>query len=193
MVFANLLARHKHTAPSFDEDRPEEIERYFSDLADILDTHAVVADDECKAAAFKYMKHHRTEKLWRSSPTFAEAGSNFTTFKDDILRLYPNSSTNQTYTMQDLDLLIGERARVGVFSTNNVGDYFRQFLLITQYLISKNRMSAAEQSRNFIRGFRPELVHLIMQRLQLQFLTHEPEVPYDVDDIYNAANFAIGG
>ena len=52
--------------------------------------------------------------------------------------------------MQDLDLLIGELARVGVFSTNDVGDYFRQFLLITRYLISKNRMSAAEQSRNFI-------------------------------------------
>lgn len=110
----------------------------------------VVANDECKAAALKYMKHHQTEKLWRSSPTFADTGSNFATFKDNILRLYPNSSTNQTYTMQDLDLLIGELARVGVFSTNDVGDYFRQFLLITRYLISKNRMSAAEQSRNFI-------------------------------------------
>ena len=54
-------------------------------------------------------------------------------------------------------------------------------------------MSTMEQSWNFIRGFRPELAHLIMQRLQLRFPTHEPEDPYDVDDIYNAANFAIGG
>ena len=83
-------ARHERAAPSFDEDQPEEIERYFSDLADILDTHAVVADDECKAAALKYMKHHQTNKLWRSSPTFADIGSSFVNFKDDILWLYPN-------------------------------------------------------------------------------------------------------
>ena len=37
------------------------------------------------------------------------------------------------------------------------------------------------------------LAHLIMQWLQLQFPMHEPEDLYDVNDIYNATNFAIGG
>ena len=55
----------------------------------------------------------------------------FTEFKCDILRLYPTSSEDRSYMMQDLDRLIGERAHIGVFSTNDVGNYFRQFLLIT--------------------------------------------------------------
>ena len=54
-------------------------------------------------------------------------------------------------------------------------------------------MSTLEQLRNFIRGFRPELVQSIMQCLQLRFPMHVPKDPYNVDDIYNAANFAVGG
>ena len=111
MAFINLLARHEHAVPSFDKDWPEEIKRYFSDLADILHTHTVIADNECNVAALKYVKHHQTDKLWQSLPTFANGASTFEAFKADILWLYPNSSTDWTYTTHDLDLLIGEQAR----------------------------------------------------------------------------------
>ena len=60
----------------------------------------------CALAAHTESAHQQMQHVWAQ------------------LRLYPNTSTNRTYTMQDLDLLFRERARVGVFSTNDIGNYF---------------------------------------------------------------------
>jgi hypothetical protein len=90
-------------------------------------------------------------------------------------------------------MLIGERAQVGIILTNNITDYYCQFLLILQYLISKNRMSSFDQSQNFMHGFCPDLAQCIMQRLELHLLNHMPEDPYTISKVYNAANFIISG
>lgn len=58
--------------------------------------------------------------------------------------------------MQDLNHLIGEHTCIGIFSTNDVGNYFWQFLLITRYLIGKNQMSTADQLCNFCEASNPK-------------------------------------
>lgn len=190
---ANLPAQHERSAPCFDDTRPEEVERYFSDLEDLFTVHAVANENERKQAAIRYLKAVGTEKLWRSSPAFSSAANTYDEFKAEVLRLYPSAGVDRTYSIQDLDRLISERARVGIYSANDIADYFRQFLLISRYLIGKGRLSTIDQSRNFIRGFSPNLAHQVMQRLQLRFPTHMPEDPYRIDDVYDAANFIIGG
>jgi hypothetical protein len=125
-------------------------------------------------------------------PAFADAGQTYKDFKTEILSLYPSAGTDCTFSIQDLDLLIGEQAQVGIISTNSIADYYRQFLLILHYLISKNRLSSIDQLQNFMQGFCPELAQCVMQRLELCLLTHLPEDPYTISKVYNAANFIIG-
>jgi hypothetical protein len=83
--------------------------------------------------------------------------------------------------------------QVGIISTNNIVDYYRQFLLISCYLISKNHLSSIDQSQNFMHSFRPELAQCLMQRLELCLPTHLPEDPYTINKVYKAANFIISG
>jgi hypothetical protein len=90
-------------------------------------------------------------------------------------------------------MLIGKRVRVGIISTNNIADYYRQFLLISRYLISKNRLSSIDQSQNFMCGFCPKLAQRVMQRLELCLLTCLPEDPYTISEVYKATNFIISG
>ncbi|ETW82042.1 hypothetical protein HETIRDRAFT_101423 [Heterobasidion irregulare TC 32-1] len=73
------------------------------------------------------------------------------------------------------------------------GEYYRQFLAITSFLLSKDRISTAEQGRAFTRGFQPELWGRISQRLQLKFPDHFPDDPYQLQDIHNAARFILHG
>ncbi|KAH9018553.1 hypothetical protein EDB84DRAFT_1276122, partial [Lactarius hengduanensis] len=193
MAFADLPAHTERSAPSFDETQPEEIERYFADLELLLDNHTVAADGERKQAAVRYLKAVRTEKLWKTTPAFNDTTKTYAEFRADILKLYPGASDDCTYTMQDLDAVVGECAGIGIFSASDLGDYNHQFLLITHYLISKNHMSTAEQSRAFLRGVRPDLSQRIMQRLQLKMPDHMPDDPYDLGDIYDAANFVLMG
>ena len=83
------------------------------------------------------------------------------------------------------DQLVGERSRIGILSLSDLGEYHRQFLAITTFLIGKGRLSAAEQSQAFVHGFPPDLWHTISQRLQLKYPDHFPDDPYPLLDIHH--------
>ena len=48
--------------------------------------------------------------------------------------------------MQDLNLIIGHYAPIGILTSTDLGEYYCRFLLISRYLISKNCLSTQEQS-----------------------------------------------
>ena len=107
--------------------------------------------------------------------------------------MYPRASDDSAYTPQDLDALIGEHIRIRIINLHKLGEYYHQFLLITQYLVSKNQMVASEQSHTFFGGFRSDFANCISQRLQLKQPNHLLIDPYDLDGIYEAATFVLMG
>jgi hypothetical protein len=92
-----------------------------------------------------------------------------------------------------MDKLVGERSRLGIISLGDLGEYYRQFLAITTFLRNKGRLSTAEQSRAFVRGFPPDLWRIISQRLQLKEPDHFPDDPYDLEVIHEAARYILHG
>jgi len=92
-----------------------------------------------------------------------------------------------------MDKLVGERSRLGVLLLGDLGEYHRQFLAITTFLIGKTRLSTAEQSRAFARGFQAELWSRISQRLQLKLPDHFPDDPYPLEAIHEAAQYVLHG
>ena len=105
--------------------------------------------------------------------------------------MYPGALDDHACTPQDLDALIGECIHIGIVNPHKLGEYYRQFLLITQYLVSKNWMVALEQSCTFFGGFHSDFANHISQQLQLKQPDHLPINPYDLDDIYKAATFVL--
>jgi hypothetical protein len=75
----------------------------------------------------------------------------------------------------------------------DLGEYYRNFLAITTFLRGKSRLSEAEQSRAFVRGFPPDLWRTISQRLQLKLPDHFPDDPYDLTEIHEAARYVLHG
>ena len=84
-------------------------------------------------------------------------------------------------------------SHIGVTTLGDLGDYFRQFIAITTYLCDKNRLSATEQSRTFVRAFSLDFRSRILHRLQLKFPDHLPDDPHSLSDIYDAAQFFLYG
>ena len=147
MPFADLPFRGVRAAPTFDDSQPEELARYFTDLEDLFARHAIADLQERKQAAVRYLKCS-TECLWKTADAWADAIKTYDEFKAEILKLYPGSTNDRTFTMQDLDALIGQYAWTGIRSAAELGEYHRQFLLISRYLVSKNHMATQEQSRH---------------------------------------------
>jgi hypothetical protein len=192
MALANLPGRSEHSAPSFDDSRSEELERYFADLEDLFNLHAVNDEHERKQGALKYLKV-QTESLWKTAEAWRDVTKSYNDFKQEVFKLYPGATSDRTYTIQELDLVIGHYARIGIISSADLGEYHRRFLLISRYLISKNQLATQEQSRSFFRGLGPQLETKVRQRLQQKLIDHFPDDPYALSDIYEAAHYVLMG
>jgi hypothetical protein len=90
-----------------------------------------------------------------------------------------------------LDKLVGEQLRQGVYDTNDLASYYRNFHAITHYLRSKNKILEADQGRAFSRGFQPALWNRINNRLELRFPDLGVDDFYSLDDIHTAAQFVL--
>ena len=132
-----------------------------------------------------------TAELWEILPEFADATKSYQEFVDAVYKLYPGSDSEQRWSIADMDKLVGEMSRVGILLLADLGRYHREFIVITTFLITKNWISTAEQSRAFVHGFPPELWSKVSHRLQLKFPDHFPDDPYTLKQIHEAARFVL--
>jgi hypothetical protein len=190
-VHASMPARGHSTAPKFDPTQPRELRRYFNEL-EILFLECNITDSAImKKHACRYVDID-TSELWESIPEYEPAVS-FNNFRIAVHKLYPGSEDDRKWSISDMDKLVGEQLRVGIFNSNDLGLYFRSFYNITKYLSTKGRISEAEIARAFVRGFQPGLWSKIARRLELKFPDHYPDDPYPLDDIHAAAKFVLAG
>ena len=87
-----------------------------------------------------------TMELWEILPKFTDATASYQQFVDAVYKLYPGSDAERHWSIGDMEKLVGEASRVGISSLTDLGKYHREFIAMTTFLITKNHISAAEQS-----------------------------------------------
>ena len=185
-----MPARGERAAPSFDNTKPRELIRFFEEL-EYLFTRADLKDEtEKKKHVLRYVDFD-IEQIWKTFPEFSDATKTYANFKAAILIHYPDASGDYVYSLRDMDLLIGERQRLGISNTVDLADYHLKFLAITSWLIQKQQLGTLEQQRGYLRGFQPRLLAAINNRLQMKNPDHHPNVPHTVQDVYEAARFIL--
>ncbi|KAJ7091763.1 hypothetical protein C8R44DRAFT_891329 [Mycena epipterygia] len=193
MATIPMPARGDRNAPAFDAKKPHELRRYFSDLEFLFSRSAITDIMEMKKHATRFLTVEDQE-IWEMLPSFTDAAKSYDTFKADVLKLYAGNDEDRRFGLSDLDALIGHYSRVGIVTKDDLTCFYRQFLRISTYLIGKSRLSPAEQSRAFLRAMQPaSLLTAIKQRLQIKKPDIHPEDPYDLADLYEAAQFVIAG
>ena len=58
--------------------------------------------------------------------------------------LYTGANEEKRWTLTNMDKLIGEHARMGIYMIGDFGAYYHAFYTISMFLVQKNRMSQAE-------------------------------------------------
>ena len=81
-----------------------------------------------------------------------------------------------------MDKLIREHARMGIYMIGDFGAYYYAFYTISAFLVQKNRMSQAEQSRLVIKGLSTDLWHKIFTRLSIKEPDHDPDDFWPLED-----------
>ena len=190
MPFQDLPYRREDSAPQFDPSDPSVIERYFDDLEFLFIRHSVSDHQEKKRAAVNY-PCVVTERLWKTAHAFSDPARSYEDFKAEIIVLYPEATAAHEYTRRQFDQLISDRARSPIRSEAELGQYFRKFLLVSRFLISKGRLGTPEQSRALMASFGPSLSIAVHSQLERQFPDHFYDDPYDVDVIYDATRLVL--
>jgi hypothetical protein len=134
-----------------------------------------------------------TSELRETLPEFTDNTKTFEEYVKAVTTLYPGVDAEHQWSVTDMDKLVGEHTHLGIISLGDLGEYYRQFLIITTFLCNKGHLSEAEQSRAYVRGFSPDFWHIVSQRLQLKNPDHFPDDPYDLRQIHEAAHYVLHG
>ena len=191
-VVPHMPARGDRGSPQFDPERPCKLRRFFEDLKFHFAQSQVVDEEEMKQHTLRFVDCD-TAELWEILPKFAAAAASYQNFVDAVYKLYLGSDTKRRWSIGDMEKLVGDASRMGISSLTDLGKYHREFIAMTTFLIAKNRISAAEQSRAFARGFPQKLWTKVAHRLQLKFPDHFPDDPYTLEQIHDAARFILHG
>jgi hypothetical protein len=179
------------STPKFTPDVPRELQRYFKELELLFGPAQVVDDTEKKKHTCRYIDID-TADLWEAIPEF-DGTKTFDKFKSAIFKLYPSSESERKWTIADMDKLVVEQLRVGILDVSDLGNYYQVFYTITQFLLTKNPISEAEQSRAFTRGFQPDLWCRISRRLEIKLPNHDPDDFYPLFEINETAKHVLHG
>ena len=179
-------------SPKFDPERPHELRRFFEDLKFHFSRSQVVAKEEMKQHALRFVDCD-TAELWEILPEFADATMSYQKFVDAVYKLYPGLDTERHWLIGDMEKLVGEASRVGISSLTDLGKYHREFIAMTTFLIAKNHISTTEQSRAFTHGFPQKLWVKVAHQLQLKFPNHFPDNLYTLEQIHDTARFVLHG
>ena len=185
-----MPARGEETAPIFDKLKPHELPRFFDELEYLFVRAAITSEADKKRHTLRYADFD-IELLWRAIPEFADPTKTYDEFKAAILNFYPEASEDNRYSFSDVDILIGERLRLGINSVNELADFNMRFLATTNWLIDRGQFSGFEQRRSYIQAFPPSLLTSILTRLQIKFPGQHPDIPYEVSDVYITALFVL--
>ncbi|KAJ7455161.1 hypothetical protein FB451DRAFT_1049110 [Mycena latifolia] len=191
MAQPTMPARGDRNAPTFDSSKPRELPRYFSDLEFHFTRCNITDAAEMKSHATRFLSV-RDQDAWEALTEFITDGTTYADFKSAVLKLYPGTDADRKYSLADLDVLIGAYARTGILSKGDFSEFYRDFTAISTFLIRKDRLSAAEQSRAFRRAMQPQsLWDRMHQRLQIKKPDVHPDDPYGLADLKEAADCAL--
>ena len=132
------------------------------------------------------------ERLWKAEDVSGDPARSYEDFIAETIALYPEAIAARHPTSAALERLVADRARTPIRSQEEFREYYRIFLVISRFLISKNRSDIWEQLRALLASFEPILARAVRFRLDVKFPDHHPLDPYKTEDIHDAAQYALG-
>jgi hypothetical protein len=76
----------------------------------------------------------------------------FSTFREEVRKCYPQLSRDQRFMNSDLGKLVGATSDRTSMDREELGEYYRKFRTISSFLKSKGKLSDRERNSAYLRG-----------------------------------------
>ena len=190
MPVYDLPTQNDASAPRFDKDNPLGLAGYFKELEYLFEKHRVSDATQRKQSAVRYVSLD-VQELWQCAAAWGDPTRSYEAFKAEVHAFYPEATDAFRYTTWDLSALVNERAQREMESIEDLGTFYRKFIVVSTFLIKRDRLSTLEQARWFLSSFSGNQITHLQQRLELKNLkAHFDDIP-DLGDILEEAQFVL--
>ena len=189
MPVYDLPMRNEASAPRFDEDNPRELASYFEELEYLFEKYKIGHPVQRKRSAVRYVSVDVRE-LWQCAAAWDDPTRSYEDFKAEVYAFYPETTSAFRYT-RDLDALVNERAGREMRCIEELGAFYRKFIIISTFLVKKNRLSKLEQARWFLCAFSGDQAMHLRQRLELKYPDADIDDTPNLVDIFEEAQFVL--
>ena len=118
-----MLSYRHHTVPKLSEDQPRALRRFFEELGNLFGLANITTKADKKVQTVRYMEVD-TADMWKSLPEYSDPNLTYEDWKKKVVSLYPGANEEKRWTVADVDKLIGERARMGIYMIGDFGAYY---------------------------------------------------------------------
>lgn len=181
-----LPGRFDRGAPQFD-GHPNSLKAYFEDM-ETLGRDCDLSSAELIRHSLRYLERKHRD-AWESLES--SRGRDWALFKKNVARLYPGSEDENRYTVTDLELFTEQYAATPMRDRVRFGDYYRDFGTISTWLITQNHISRRERDKYFLSGFHIDFRNQLRLQLRMQNPTHDPSIPWEIEEVEKAALYLI--
>ena len=180
---AAMPGTRSNKAPSFSGKPEERIADFLFDYEGLA-TGCQLTDKEKVEAILRYVPFP-VHELWKTITGYASG--DWAAFRATLERLYPDTAAATRYTRNVLKDLVQLSSKYRMRDENDVLEYYRHFLTISNPLVAANQITADDCSAEFFLGFHPDDRNVLESRL-FSMKPNQPEhKPYDLEDVFTAA------
>ena len=127
----------------------EPIMDFLIEYAELADRHGLLETQKIETI-LRYILHPLKD-LWKSLSSYS-SGS-WSTFKNELEKLYPDMDAESQYSRQGLIELINLSSRTQMHDEKDIFDYYQRFLAICNPLHAAKQISDVERNSKFFQGF----------------------------------------
>jgi len=124
-------------------------------------------------------------KFWKSVDGYTT--DNWATFSTALEAMYPDTSAATRLSKKALQDLLYNTSRSRMDDEEDVMDYYREFLELTNPLQAAQQLSDEDRNAKFFKGFHRDDREILSGRLFSMKPNHPQDRPYELDDIFKAA------
>jgi 5'-deoxynucleotidase YfbR-like HD superfamily hydrolase len=151
--------RQEKSAPNFDPTQPRSLLRYFEDLEQLFERCSIQDFAEKKRWTLRYVPIEVAD-LWEYLPGWISA-VDWPSLKRAVAARYPACDDEHRYRFADLVALADSQTSQEISSIEQWSTFLNQFLVISQYLLTRHHLDPLEQQRYLLRSLSPSLRHRV--------------------------------
>ena len=171
--------RREPTAPFFDPSQPHSLLRYFEDLEELFSRCGIHNLEDRKKWTLRYVPIEVAD-FWELLPGWIGA-ADWTSLKQNVAARYPACDDEHRYRFADLVSLADSQTNQEIRTLDQWSSFLNQYIIISQYLLARNRLDRLEQQRYLLRSLSPSL------REEVESYRYQRDPHYDPEELLSVA------